>query len=195
VKSKPLMLLIISLIFVFVPYWIFVGMAPLLYIKDLKVSLAHFGYYQGLLAFVFAMGSIMFGLMMRRIDFNQKKLINISLWVTVMSLIIIVMVACADSKNPLLITLTFLPFIIGQIIPSVILYPLSVNFLPQVKGRVSAVMQGGKLMLTAVGLQLAGYFYQGSFRSVAMVLIGFILIAVITMFYIVKNDRLISRLA
>ena len=34
------MLLIVNILFMFVPYWIFVGMSPLLYIKDLGVSLA-----------------------------------------------------------------------------------------------------------------------------------------------------------
>ena len=55
-QSKPLMLLIINILFIFVPYWIFVGMSPLLYIKDLGVTLSHFGYYQGVLALVFASG-------------------------------------------------------------------------------------------------------------------------------------------
>ncbi len=40
-KSRSLMLLMINIIFMFVPYWVFVGMSSLLYIKDLRVSLAH----------------------------------------------------------------------------------------------------------------------------------------------------------
>ncbi|MBV8801618.1 MAG: MFS transporter, partial [Gammaproteobacteria bacterium] len=65
-KSRPLMLLITNIIFMFVPYWIFVGMSSLLYIKDMHVSLSHFGYYQGVLALVFAGGSVLFGLIMHR---------------------------------------------------------------------------------------------------------------------------------
>src|SRR3990167_11342827 len=60
-RSKPLMLLITTLLFIFVPYWIFVGMSPLLYIKDLGVSLHYFGLYQGVLALVFAIGSVLYG--------------------------------------------------------------------------------------------------------------------------------------
>jgi DHA1 family bicyclomycin/chloramphenicol resistance-like MFS transporter len=60
-QSKPLMLLMTNIIFMFVPYWIFVGMSPLLYMKDLGVSLSHFGYYQGAFALVFAVGSVLFG--------------------------------------------------------------------------------------------------------------------------------------
>jgi len=190
VKSKPLMLLIVNILFVFVPYWIFVGMSPLLYIKDLHVSLTHFGYYQGVLAFVFAIGSILYGFIIRHADFDQRATLKFSLQILVISLLIITIVTGINSANPLIITLAFLPFIISQIIPSVILYPLALNFLPHAKARVSAIIQGARLVLTAVGLQVAGYFYQGSFQSIGMVLVCFILIAVITLYFVMGNHAL-----
>ena len=55
-KSKPLMLLIGIAVFMCVPYWIFLGMSPILYMKDLGVSLEYYGYYQGAWALVFALG-------------------------------------------------------------------------------------------------------------------------------------------
>ncbi|MFT4060213.1 MAG: hypothetical protein QM652_11770 [Legionella sp.] len=60
-KSKSLLLLMAHSTFMIILYWIFVGMSPLLYMKALGVSLAHFGYYQGVLALLFAFGSIIFG--------------------------------------------------------------------------------------------------------------------------------------
>jgi DHA1 family bicyclomycin/chloramphenicol resistance-like MFS transporter len=56
-RSKPLLLLIVNFVLMFLPYWVFVGMLPLLYMKDLRVSLAHFGYYQGVLALASGLGS------------------------------------------------------------------------------------------------------------------------------------------
>jgi DHA1 family bicyclomycin/chloramphenicol resistance-like MFS transporter len=191
-KSGPLMLLIASILFIFAPYWIFVGMSPLLYIKDLNVSLAHFGYYQGVLALVFAVGSILYGLIIRDANFNQKKMLTISMQILIFSLMIITIVTLFDSKNPLIITLAFLPFIISQIIPSVILYPLSLNFLPHAKARVSAIIQGARLILTAAGLQIAGYFYQQTFQNIGIVLISFIFVAVITLFFVINNSVLMG---
>src|SRR5579863_2290959 len=75
-KSKPLMLLMANIIFMYVPYWIFVGMSPLLYMKALGVSLSHFGYYQGALALVFALGSVLFGLIMHRYKLNKMLAIS-----------------------------------------------------------------------------------------------------------------------
>jgi MFS transporter, DHA1 family, multidrug resistance protein len=189
-QSKPLMLLMMSIIFMFVPYWVFVGMSPLLYMKSLRVSLSHFGYYQGALALVFALGSILFGLIIHR--YEQKKLLYVSNALSIFSLMSVVLITFLDSHNPLLITLAFLPFIISQIIPSNMLVPLCLNLIPQAKGRVSAIFQGSRLIFAALCLQLAGYFYQGSFRNIGIIISSFILMMIITQVFIIKNRELIS---
>jgi len=189
-KSKSLMLLIMHIVFGFVPYWVFVGMSPLLYMKDLGVSLSHFGYYQGALAFVFAFGSISFGLIVNRYD--QKKMLYLSSLIRIIALIMISLVSSLNSQNPLIITLAFLPFIIGGIIPSVILQPLCLNFMPHAKGRVAAILQGGRLIFASICLQLAGYFYQGSFQNIGIIITTFILLTVITLFFVIKNRELME---
>ncbi|MBY0280872.1 MAG: MFS transporter [Alphaproteobacteria bacterium] len=189
-QSKPLLLLIVHIVFGFVPYWVFVGMSPLLYMEDLGVKLAHFGYYQGVLAFIFGLGSIIFGLILSRYD--QKKTLYISSQILIVGLISLVWVTFQDSSNPLLITLAFLPFIIARIIPSIILQPLCLNFMPQAKGRVSAILQGGRLIFTALCLQLAGYFYQGSFQNIGIIIITFILLTVMTLFFVINNRELMN---
>jgi MFS transporter, DHA1 family, multidrug resistance protein len=189
-QSKPLMLLIVHIVFSFVPYWIFVGMSSLLYMEDLGVSLTHFGYYQGSLALVFGLGSILFGLIINKYD--QKKMLYLSSLIWTVGLIMIALVTFLDSPNPLIITLAFLPFIIGGIIPSVILQPLCLNFMPQAKGRVSAILQGGRLIFSALCLQIAGYFYQGSFRNIGIIIAIFILLTLITLFFVIENRELMQ---
>lgn len=187
-QSKNLMLLIVCLMFVFVPYWIFAGMSPLLYMKGLGVSLSHFGYYQGVLALVFAIGSLLSGLIINK--YSQKSLLNVSNLIFIASLISITLVTVFNSASPLLITLAFIPFIIGQIFPSNLLYPLSLNLMPYAKGRVSAILQGGRLILASLSLQMAGYFYQGTFTNIGIIITCFIVIAVILLFFVIKNPAL-----
>lgn len=167
-------------------------MSPLLYMKDLGVSLSHFGYYQGVLALVFALGSIVFGLIIKNANYDQKKMLTFAIQILSASLIIIAITTFINKPSPLLITLVFLPFIIGQVIPTTILYPLCLNFIPHAKGRVSAIIQGARLILTSIGLQIAGYFYTGSFRNIGIIIIAFILIAVITLFFVTRNRELMS---
>lgn len=189
-QSKPLTLLIMFFIFNFVPYWIFVGISPILYMEDLGVSLSHFGYYQGALALVYALGSLLFGLIVSRYD--QKKMLYVSNQIFIVGLISIALIFCLDGRSPLLITLGFIPFIIGQIIPTTILYPVCLNFMPEAKGRVSAVLQGGRLIFSALSLQLAGYYYVGSFRNVGIIINVFIFMTIITLFFVINNRELMK---
>ncbi len=189
-KSKPLMLLIAHLAIMFAPYWIFVGMSPLLYMKSLGVSLSHFGYYQGVFALLFAIGSLFFGMIVNRYD--QKNLLSIANLIFIFSLISVAAVSLLDNAKALLITLAFIPFVIGQIIPSTILYPLSLNFMPEAKGRVSALIQGMRLIFSALSLQVAGYFYQGTFLNIGIIIISFIFAGIITLFYIIKNEQIMK---
>lgn len=192
-QSKPLTLLMVNLLFIFVPYWIFVGMSPLLYMKALGVSLSHFGYYQGTLALIFAVGSIIYGLMIKTFELNQKKMLYVSMQIFIASLITISLAASLDSTDPLLITLAILVFIVGQIIPTIILYPICLNYLPHAKGRVSAIIQGGRLILTSIALQITSYFYDGTFQNIGLVMVCFIFVAVITLNFVLTNRELMSK--
>ncbi len=169
----------------FVPYWIFVGISPLLYMKGLGVSLSHFGYYQGSLALTFAVGSLLFGLIINRYD--QRKLLSVANKIFILSFMTIMFVTFWNGSNPLLITLAFLPFVIGQIIPSNILYPLYLNLMPEAKGRLTALIQGGRLIFASIGLQIAGYFYNGSFHNIGIIVGSFVAAGTITMLFVLKQ--------
>lgn len=187
VKSKPLMTLIFYLAIMFTPYWIFVGMSPLLYIKDFGVSLHHFGYYQGVLALVFAIGSVIFGFFISR--HASKTLLFISQYIFALSLIAILLLSIFIVPNPLLITLAMLIFVIGQIIPSAILYPVCVNYIPEAKAKISAMIQGLRLVFSAICVQTAGYFYNHTFESVGIIMSVLIAVILLMQFSISGNKQ------
>lgn len=187
-QTKPLMLLIAAIVIMYVPYWIFVGTSPLLYMQELGVSLSHFGYYQGILALVFALGSIFYGKIMHR--FEETKMLLFSSQIFIASFLVTLLLAFVDSKSPLLISSAILLFVIGQIIPSTILFPLSLQLIPDAKGKVSALIQGGRLIVSSVGLQLAGYCYAHSFTSIGLIIALFILFGVLLQSAVIKKWRL-----
>ncbi|MGD9591085.1 MAG: MFS transporter [Candidatus Berkiella sp.] len=189
-QSKPMMLLMISVVFLFVPYWVFVGMSPLLYIEDLSVSLSHFGFYQGALALSFALGSIIYGLVIHK--FDQKKMLLASNGLFIASLGFVGYLGFVNSHNPLLITLAILLFVIGQIVPSTLIYPLCLNYMPQMKGRVSGLVGGTSLILQAIGLQIAGFVYMGNFQHLSIIIGISILLLTLTMFKVLKNNEIMK---
>jgi DHA1 family bicyclomycin/chloramphenicol resistance-like MFS transporter len=105
---------------------------------------------------------------------------------------LIVWVACSDIKDPLIIALSFMPFNIGSIIPFIIIYPLILNIMPEAKARISAVIKGGMLVLTTIGIEFAGYCYQGSFKNIGIIISFYVGIGVVTLFLLIR-DREVNK--
>ncbi len=187
-RSKFFIILIINTICLYTPYWIFIGISPILYIQDLGVSLDYFGFYQGIIASVFAVGSIFSGVFIKR--YNHLKMLYLSVVVFAISLLCIILVSVVDFKSPLLITLAFLLSVIGTIIPGTIFFPILINYLPNAKGKVTAFITGSRLIFSAILLQATGHFYDHTFfyTGLTISLIG--IIALITMFMIIKDEEL-----
>ena len=190
-QSKPLMLMIVSIVCFWVPYWIFLGMSSLLYIEGLGVSLKHYGYYQGAWALTFALGSVFIGLIVNICD--PRMLLRISLMICTVGFAAILLITYFDSQDPLMITLAFLPFSFGSIIPTIIVYPMCLSFMPQFKARIAAIIQGARLIITAIGLEITGLFYKGSFQSIGIIICIIISIAIFTFYLIIKDYKLMKK--
>jgi DHA1 family bicyclomycin/chloramphenicol resistance-like MFS transporter len=184
-SSKPLRLLMFYIIAMVVPYWIFVGMSPLLYMKELGVSLAHFGYYQGLQAFSFAVGSLIFGIITHQV--SHRKFLIYSNILAGLSLIILLSLAIFKIQSAPWLTFGLLLFVIGQIVPSSILYTLSLNMIPEIKGSISGFIQGMRLILSALSLQLAAWTYDGTFFSTGLIISGFMLFSIFGLWAVLKH--------
>jgi DHA1 family bicyclomycin/chloramphenicol resistance-like MFS transporter len=190
-QSRPLMLLVFHITCIAVTYWVFVGMSPILFMEDLGVSLKHFGFYQGSMALVFAGASIVSGLIIHRYD--QKKMLHLSYPFCIVSLGVLAWVTLINSSNPILVTFAVIPFSICVALPVTILYPICLNLIPEAKGRISAILQGSRLIVTAVALQVAGYYYQHSFQNIGLIITASFFIAVITLFFVIKNKDLVQE--
>jgi len=187
-RSKPLVLMIANIVLTATPYWIFVGISPLLYVKSLHVSLHAFGYYQGVLAVVFAIGSIGLGFIVSRM--SQYKWLVLGLGLFIASLLAIVYASYIGFRSPWIITAAMLIFVIAEIIPSVIIYSLCLNYLPEDKAKVVAVQQGGRLIFVSIVLQITGYFYHGSFALTGSIIALFILGIIMTQIMIMSNKNI-----
>lgn len=57
-KSSAAIYYILTISLIVLPYWVFAGFAPILYINDLNVNLKHFGLYQGSMTVLYSFMSI-----------------------------------------------------------------------------------------------------------------------------------------
>jgi DHA1 family bicyclomycin/chloramphenicol resistance-like MFS transporter len=147
-------------------YWLFIGMAPILYMEDLGVSLAHFGFYQGALAGAFCLTSFASGTLLRR--FGQKKCFYGSIYLLVLFWLAVAVCTIGDVRSPLLITGAMALASVGNVLPINILYPLALDAVPRAKNRMSAFLLAGRLIVAAGALQIVSYTYNGSFLTIGI---------------------------
>jgi DHA1 family bicyclomycin/chloramphenicol resistance-like MFS transporter len=163
-------LLFISVITLFLaPYWIFIGIAPLLYMGGMNVPLADFGYYQGALALTFAVVSLSSGYFLRSI--GTRTCFFWSLMICVCAIFVTTLMAMLNINDPILITGILMFWSTGLVMPINILYPVSLEVIAGAKGRIAAAIQSSRLLLTAFGLQFVGYLYKGTFQPLAFTMV------------------------
>lgn len=161
-----------------VAWWVFVGMAPILYIDDLNVPLNHFGYYQGSVALAFSVASIM-NLKLLKV-FNQKSIFNFGKWLCGISAVLILLISLLRILNPVIITMSIILFSIGLAFTFNILYPYSLEIVENAKGRIAALLQSSRLLMTAFLLQIVSYYYNGQFLPIGIAMFATILFSFIT---------------
>lgn len=191
-SSKILMLLLSNLVFKALPYWVFLGMSSIIYVEALGVNLAHYGYYQGTWALVFSIGSVIAGIATKYV--KSKTLLIFSAYMSLLGLIAIVLVTIFDTKSPLLIAAAFIIVSIAEIIPSTVMYPLCMHLLPHAKGKISSVLYISRMILISIALQIAGYFYSGSFQNVGIIISVIIVLVVVTSFMVARNKEILAKL-
>ena len=165
-KSTKLMMYVLGMCFLCVSYWLFIGMSPVLYMEGMGVELQHFGFYQGALAGIFSFVSILSPKILR--TFGQKKCLSYSQILCGLSAFIILSIALLEINQPFVITGAMLILAAVVVFPFNILYPLSLEVLENSKARIAALINAGRLLLTALALSAVSYIYAGTFLPVGI---------------------------
>jgi len=173
--SSKLMMYVLGICFLAVPYWVFVGMSPVLYMEDMGVPLEHFGFYQGAIAGSFSLVSIFSSKILA--VFGQKKCLFYSEILCLVTAFIILFIALSGIHQPMVITGAMLILAAVVVFPFNILYPLSLEIVENSKARTAALMNAGRLLLTALVLCCVSYLYVGTFLPIGIAIFAAISIA------------------
>lgn len=157
-RSKKFMLFAYTLCFFVVPYWIFVGLSPILYMEVFGVSLSTFGFYQAVLAIMFAIGSASIGSIAQKIGNKKALFCGIALCAVYMMSVAMIMIF--DIRDAVIVTLSMCIGSIAVSVPFTILYPHALSIVEDSKGRSSAVISGMRLVFSSVGLMLASFHFE-----------------------------------
>lgn len=156
-------------------YWVFIGMAPILYMHDLGVSLKEFGYYQGVLAATFGLISLVSPKFFTW--FGKANCFYTGIALCIVSGLCAVGIICFNISQPLLITTVVVFMSIAAAVPVAILFPQALAVLEHSGGRASALMLASRLILTALTLIVVSYFYNGTFFPIGLAMVIFQFVA------------------
>lgn len=187
-KSKKAIYYIITIIFIVQAYWVFIAISPILYMKDLGVSIHEFGLYQGAIAAVYSVVSFGNNYLIKK--FGIKECFFFSILLLIAFIIATIALILLNSKNPLLITLVTLLSAIGMALPCNILWPRSLEAVPNSKARITAIYISGRLIVTSLFVQLVSFLYQGSFKELGIVMCISLTIGLIACYKLLQEDRI-----
>ncbi len=168
-------------------FYTFVGMASLLLIKGLGVSLSSFGLYMSAITFTFGAFSIFSGKVIKLL--GKKKAFNVSLLFLLAFLVsTMTLVTGVVESSPARIIFSILLFEIGAVIPVNEGLVLALESMPEAKGKISALHSLFKWVFTVIGVQTSSYFYYGHYLPIGITLFVMILIILLLMRITYKKD-------
>ena len=170
-KSRPFMTYFYGIIFLILAFWTFIGMGPIVYMEGMGIRIDQFGFYQGAVAASFCVVSFMSPMIMNK--FGQIQCFKVSVYMLLIFASLLGLTAMFIKDTPILITALMSLFGIFFVFPINVLWPASLEAVPDSKARASAFMNVGRLIGTALSLEGVSYFYNGTFLHTGV----FILIA------------------
>lgn len=192
-KSYKAMLYIISISMMVVPYWVFIAMSPILYINDMNVPLQQFGFYQGVLAGTFGIISLSSGHIINRI--GNRRYFIIGAVFMVLAILAVSTVSMLGVMDPMIITFSVLMFSIGVVPIINLLYPHALESVRNAKGRIAALLQAIRLVITALGISFVSAHYTGTFDILGFFICICLMIACITTFFTIIKFNVFPRKA
>jgi DHA1 family bicyclomycin/chloramphenicol resistance-like MFS transporter len=165
-KSGRFMNILMAVTILTTTFWTFIGISPILYMKNLNVSIDHFGFYQGTICAFFAIVSLASPKIMSY--FTHHTCLRMGGWNALFMACVIFLVGLFVKDNPIIITTVILLFCVSEVFPINILYPISLTVVEGAKARASGLYNVARLCFSAIGVETVGYFYTGTFFPMAL---------------------------
>lgn len=158
-------------------YWTFIGMGSILYIEGFGVPLSNFGYYQGAIAGSFAIISFLSPVFLSK--FGHPKCFKVAVILITILAVAIGIVAVCDIRNPLLITMLMCLFAMPMVVPVNIIYPLSLDVIPETKSRAAALINVARLVGSAICIEFISFIYDGRFMQLGLLILGLSIVGLV----------------
>ncbi|MCE2993360.1 MAG: multidrug effflux MFS transporter [Alphaproteobacteria bacterium] len=192
-RSTKANLYIASICLFVMPYWVFIALAPILYITDIGVPLHEFGFYQGALAGTFGIVSLLSGRFIKII--GNRNYFIIGCIFCMAAIFSITIISALGVMDPMVITACVLLFSIGVVPVVNLLYPHSLESVHNAKGRVAAWLQAVRLIITALSIGFVSANYKGEFDILGFFIAISLMAALICTIITISRYKVFPRTA
>jgi DHA1 family bicyclomycin/chloramphenicol resistance-like MFS transporter len=159
--SKEFMIPTLGLCLMVTPYFVFVGMASLLFIDEMGVPMNQYVYYQGSVAGMFAFCSLMVPTLSKRV--NLQKWTYASAFVTLAAALLLTLQGALFVDRPLPISVLMGIYCAGLVLPVTVLFVRAMEVFADLRGSASALAQSIRMLSMGLGSAIAGWTYNGTY--------------------------------
>lgn len=184
-KSQKAIIFLTTVTFIVTPYWTFVGLAPILYMDSMNVSLQEYGLYQGSIAGIFVCVSLLMPKILSILGSKKSLFYSIIIYGTGLSFMI--MLSLRSIQEPLPTTLLMMIYVAGGVIPLSILYPISLKILENSESKASALINSMRLFFSAAAIEALSA-YTENFIFIGFALSTIILICIFFLQFLIKKN-------
>lgn len=189
--SKDFMFRALGCCFAVTPYFIFIGIMPLLFIEELGISLNRYSFYQGSVVGLFSVLSLTVPSVMSR--FDNKLLVCLSTSLSVTGLLLGLIISSIFPDNALMITTCMLIYVIGIVQGPTFMFTSAMQLYPELRASAASLQQALRMLSMSIGTAIAGALYNGTFFPVAVILSAIILITVPLTVFVVRGSKTSSE--
>ncbi len=195
-RSKNFVYPMIGLCSLVIPYFVFVGVAPLLYLNDIGMPMSQYVWFQASVVAVFSLLSLVVSYWTDSLDMDRLN--RISIWFLFFTAIALVLVGLLMVDNPWLLTGLMCCAAAGMVVPCLVLYAKAISRFPELQASSNALFQSVRMLMLSIGSALAGAVYNGTYAPIGMISGFYVLLGFLLVFPILRektNAEDLSRLA
>jgi len=190
-KNKDFLMPVLAMCFFLTPYFVLIGIMPLLFMQKLSVSINEYAFYQGSVVGLVSALSLTIPLLMMRCD--MSKLVGISTWLSLGALSAAFVVSLLIPDNPLIIIIFMWLYIAGITIPPTFLFVSAMDKFPELRASASSMIQSIRMLTMALGTALCGLVYNGTFMPVALIMLIFVFLAAYITTIILRRQAMLNK--
>ena len=164
----------LGLVLLALPYFIFIAIIPFLFLETLALPMSSYVYFQGAVVGLFALLSLAVPALVGRVDSRKMAIASICLSLVGGSALVLHTLVLPDSAPA--ITLLMCLYVAGVVWPCGCCFTVIFEAFPDLKGSASSLFLAIRMLLMACAISLSGYLYDESFRSVAWLMLVFIVL-------------------